>query len=291
MTLYRGRFAPTPSGPLHFGSLFAAVISYLDAKSNEGDWLLRIEDIDPPREQPGAAADILATLEAHFLYWDETETYQSNNTERYEQVLSDLHQANRLFWCQCSRKSLAGHSVYPGHCYSRQAPEPDSAARFRVDTTEDQFSDLFQGAQKANIRQDYGDVVVRRRDGLFAYQLAVVTDDIEDRISHVVRGIDLLDSVYWQRELYRALGKPCPEYGHFAVIMDKNNSQKLSKQNLATAINSQTASENLGQVFKLLELDITVDKPEQMLKAATSQWQRRQLFGLQTLHLTGHELD
>ncbi|TCS41632.1 tRNA glutamyl-Q(34) synthetase GluQRS [Reinekea marinisedimentorum] len=285
VTPYRGRFAPTPSGPLHFGSLFAAVISYLDARAHGGQWLVRIEDIDPPREQPGAAAAILKTLEAHGLGWDETESYQSNNTERYLHNLNVLQQRQRLFWCRCSRKDLAGLAVYPGTCRDNLSPMPDSAIRLAVTSEQDCFDDLFQGTQHANIKQQYGDVVVRRRDKLFAYQLAVVCDDIADNISHIIRGIDLMDSTYWQRELYRGFEQSYPEYGHFAVIHSAGSDQKLSKQNLAAAVNDDRAQQNLMQVFQLLEIEAEPAPPLEMLSQATGQWQRSKLFKKCTLHL------
>jgi glutamyl-Q tRNA(Asp) synthetase len=291
VTPYRGRFAPTPSGPLHFGSLFAAVVSYLDAKANAGKWLVRIEDIDPPREQPGAAASILKALEAHGLYWDETETYQSNNTERYLQRLEQLQQSGRLFWCQCSRKALKGHAVYPGTCRHQRTYQPDAAIRFLVTSEHDEFYDLFQGHQTANVKQQYGDVVVRRRDNLFAYQLALVADDIADNITHIIRGTDLLKSVYWQRELYRAFNQPCQKYGHFAVIYSAHSNQKLSKQQLAPAIACDTAQKNLQQVFQLLNLTVEPATPENMLTQATLQWQPDKLFNKRALHLPTGTLD
>ncbi|TXR54215.1 tRNA glutamyl-Q(34) synthetase GluQRS [Reinekea thalattae] len=287
---YRGRFAPTPSGPLHFGSLFGALVSYLDAKSQQGQWLLRIEDIDPPREQPGAADAILATLEAHGLYWDEQETYQSDNSERYLAHLDELEQQKLLFWCQCSRKDLAGVHPYPGTCRQHQNSRPNSAIRFLAQEGVDCFVDIFQGAQQANIQQQFGDVILRRRDGLFAYQLAVVCDDIASKISHVIRGIDLLDSVYWQRALYRAFGKGLPHYGHFAVIHNANSEQKLSKQNLAPAVDVQQASVNLQQALRLLAIDVDLDTPERMLQQAITQWQRASLANRQIITLAPEAL-
>lgn len=285
MTHYRGRFAPTPSGPLHFGSLFAAVVSYLDARANNGKWLVRIEDIDPPREQPGAADSILRTLEAHALTWDETESYQSNNTERYLYNLDVLHHQQRVFWCRCSRKDLSGYSVYPGNCRTNLQPLENSALRLLTVTEHDSFNDLFQGTQSANIKQQYGDVVIRRRDRLFAYQLAVVCDDIADNISHVIRGIDLMDSTYWQRELYRAFQRKMPQYGHFAVIHSADSDQKLSKQNLAPAVNDNCVQQNLAGVFQLLNLKVECAEPAEMLRQATEQWQRNKIFEQRTLHL------
>ncbi len=273
MSVYRGRFAPTPTGPLHFGSLFAAVISYLEAKKVHGDWLLRIEDIDPPREQPGAAAAILNTLEQHGLFWDETETYQSQNAERYLANLNTLAEQDRLYWCQCSRKSLSEFKVYPGFCRPYRQQRPDSAIRFIIESEQDQFTDAYQGTQSAQLREQYGDVVLRRRDALFAYQLAVVCDDIASEITHVIRGIDLLESTFWQRELYRAFSTPVVQYGHFPVLHAYGSNQKLSKQNLAKAVNDKHPESNLQAAFNLLGLTIDTDKPEHMLRQAIELWQ------------------
>ncbi|MEJ2042870.1 MAG: tRNA glutamyl-Q(34) synthetase GluQRS [Reinekea sp.] len=279
MTCYRGRFAPTPTGLLHFGSLFAAVVSYLDARSVNGQWLVRIEDIDPPREQPGAASAILKTLESHGLYWDEEVNYQSQNTERYLENLAALASQDRLFWCHCSRKQLAGFSVYPGFCRQNKTPRHDSAARLRIITGSDSFVDKFQGLQTANLSSQYGDVVLQRRDQLFSYQLAVVSDDIASNITNVVRGIDLLGSTYWQRELYRAFDTPYVNYGHFPVLHSNHADQKLSKQNLAPAVDDTQAIDNLKTVFTLLGLEIDTDRIDLMLSQAIQLWQPDKLTG------------
>jgi glutamyl-Q tRNA(Asp) synthetase len=271
-TPYRGRFAPSPSGPLHFGSLFAAVVSYLDAKASRGQWLVRIEDLDPAREQAGASADILATLVAHGLEWDETETYQSDRLGLYRANLNTLHQQERLFWCQCSRKDLSAHPVYPGTCSSQRQPVANAAVRFRVLTEQDRFIDRFQGLQVSAPRDQAGAVVVLRKDGLFAYQLAVVSDDIDQGINQVVRGIDILESVWWQRELYRALGAPLPRYGHFPVLLGPNSAQKLSKQNLSPAIQNATAGANLLRILQALGMPLTPDSPHRLLQQAVACW-------------------
>jgi glutamyl-Q tRNA(Asp) synthetase len=291
VTEYRGRFAPTPSGPLHFGSLFAAVVSYLDAKANNGAWLVRIDDLDPPREQPGAAKRILTTLENHGLHWDEHITYQSKNNMLYQEKLDDLQRRGRVFWCQCSRKKLIGHQVYPGTCRHNKSLLDKSAVRLRVTTGEDSFVDLFQGEQSAHLREDFGDVVLKRRDQLYAYQLAVVCDDIEQNISHVIRGIDLMHSTYWQRELYRTFDQPLPQYGHFPVLHAENSTQKLSKQNLAPAVNEQQVIRNFKMVFKLLQIPIDIDTPENMLQQAVSRWQPNVLYLKQRLHISEIGLD
>jgi len=288
LTPYRGRFAPSPSGPLHLGSLFAAVVSYLEAKAHQGQWLVRIEDLDPAREQAGASAGILATLVAHGLEWDERETYQSDRIELYRANLAILQQQDRLYWCQCSRKQLSGQAVYPGTCVHQRQALADAAIRFQVLREQDRFVDLFQGLQVCAPREQAGDVVVRRKDGLFAYQLAVVSDDISQGISHVVRGIDILDSVWWQRELYRALGATMPQYGHFPVLLKPGSEQKLSKQNLAPAVQNRTASANLVQIFRALGMDLAPDSPPQLLQQALAQWRSRPLFS--QIHLQSRAL-
>lgn len=285
MSLYRGRFAPTPSGPLHFGSLFAAVVSYLDAKAHRGEWLVRIEDIDPPRIQPGASTEILKSLAAHGLEWDQSETYQSDHTDRYLDNLSTLTAEGRLYGCECSRKQLSSFTIYPGHCRTKTVPFEHAALRFRVSSIEDGYTDVFQGPQSANLETRFGDVVVRRRDHLFSYQLAVVSDDIAQQISHVIRGVDLIDSVFWQRDLIRALGAEMPIYGHFPVIYARNAQQKLSKQNKATAIDNRQASQTLHQVFQRLNLNVDITQPEHMLKEAVSLWQRSGLAKKQVIYI------
>ena len=291
MSHYRGRFAPTPTGPLHFGSLFAAVTSYLDAKAQQGAWLLRIEDIDSPREQPGAASAILRTLESHGLQWDETETYQSANHLRYQANLEQLHDQGRLFWCQCSRKQLIDQPIYPGHCRHQTSAIADSAIRLRVETTVDYFDDVFQGPQTANLSRDYGDVVLRRRDRLFAYQLAVVSDDIAADINRVIRGIDLLDSTFWQRELYRAFNVTPPTYGHFPVIYNHGAKQKLSKQNRAAAAQDRHAEDNLSAIFALLDIDVSRDRASNMLQQAVQNWHQRGIQNQQAIFVDDQQQD
>ena len=279
---YIGRFAPSPTGPLHLGSLLAAVISYLDARQNRGHWRVRIEDLDPPREQPGAAASILHSLEAHGLAWDGEVRYQSDRSDAFEAALARLAEKGLLFWCQCSRKQLGGQAVYPGFCHAYDRPRPDCAVRFRVPDREDGFDDLFQGRQSAHLGRDYGDVVVKRRDGPYAYQLAVTVDDLDQGITDVIRGTDLQSSTYWQRALFEALDAEPPRYGHFPVLIGPDG-QKLSKQNRAPAIDDGHPSRNLRQVFQYLELDIAEDRPDIMLAQALNAWSRAQLLRRDTI--------
>jgi len=241
---YRGRFAPSPSGLLHFGSLIAALASFLDAKSyvdtngNVGTWLVRIEDIDPPREQVGASSEILATLEAFGLHWDESVLYQSQQHQLYQDVLSDLQQANLSYYCQCTRaeiKTIGGN--YQGHCRRLKKPVENSAIRLINQHGLYQFSDLFQGQVKSNQDLAKEDFIIHRKDGLFAYQLAVVVDDIYQNITHVVRGCDLLEPTARQLTLFATLQQQAPQYGHVPLAVTAEGF-KLSKQNKAPAINN-----------------------------------------------------
>ncbi|GED23091.1 tRNA glutamyl-Q(34) synthetase GluQRS [Halomonas halmophila] len=237
MRAYRGRFAPTPSGPLHFGSLIAALASYLDARHQQGQWLLRIEDIDPPRCPAGAAATIQRQLEAFGLHWDGPVLWQHDRNAAYQQALERLAALGLAYPCSCSRKQWRDHSIYPGWC--RDGPrEPDSPLAWRLRTdlgpTPVSWQDRLFGHQQFTPTA-MGDVVLKRKDGLWAYQLAVVVDDADQGISDIVRGADLLDNTPWQRQLQHALDLPTPRYLHLPLIL-ADNGQKLSKQNLAPAL-------------------------------------------------------
>lgn len=276
---YVGRFAPTPSGPLHFGSLVTALASWLDARSHQGLWLLRMEDLDPPREMPGAADQILQTLEGLGLIWDGSVLYQSQRSAAYSAALEDLQHLGLAYPCSCTRKELAGQLTYPGYCrLSPRHPERPLAWRFAVNpelTAE--WMDGVQGQQAWPLKQA-GDVVIKRKDGLWAYQLAVLVDDLEQGITHVVRGIDLLDSTPWQINLLDSLqpGAARFHYSHLPVIVNSSG-QKLSKQNHAPAISSQQATELLYRA--LLALNQPVEpawakaSPEQLLDLAVDHWQ------------------
>ncbi|MCD8523482.1 MAG: tRNA glutamyl-Q(34) synthetase GluQRS [Saccharospirillaceae bacterium] len=199
---YIGRFAPSPTGPLHFGSLLAAVASYLDARAHNGRWLVRIEDLDPPREDPSAAGAILHILEAYGLHWDGEVRYQSQRHDAYQQVLEQLIRGDLAFPCQCSRKQLGGRP-HQGNC--RCQAQQDIAWRFLCPADELCFDDGLQGVWCSQLREEIGDFVIKRRDGPWSYQLAVVSDDIDQGVTHIVRGIDLIDSTARQILLYQAL--------------------------------------------------------------------------------------
>jgi glutamyl-Q tRNA(Asp) synthetase len=269
---YIGRFAPSPTGPLHFGSLIAAVGSFLDARASHGQWLVRMEDIDEPRcSQPFADA-ILFSLEAHGFGWEGEVVYQSRRKARYQNALDKLIALGAAYPCGCSRREIADSSihgiegpVYPGTCRHGLKGKPARAWRVRVDEQAICFDDRLQGRQCQYLALDIGDFVVRRADGLFAYQLAVVVDDADQGITHVVRGADLLASTPRQLHLQRLLGLPTPAYLHLPVAVNEAG-QKLSKQTLAPPLEHAKASENLCAVMRFFGL-----KPESGLARATPQ--------------------
>jgi len=239
---YVGRFAPSPTGPLHFGSLVAAVGSYLEAKAHGGQWLVRMEDLDPPREQPGAADLILKTLETYGFEWDGPVLYQSRRGETYEAALERIKKDGLLYPCACSRKEIADAAmqgiespIYPGTCRNGLNGKEPRAWRVRTTMEETAFEDAIQGRQSQVLERDIGDFVLKRADGFYAYQLAVVVDDSEQGITHVVRGADLLDSTPRQIWLQHLLGLPTLAYAHFPIATNTAG-EKLSKQTLAAPL-------------------------------------------------------
>jgi len=256
---FRGRFAPSPSGPLHFGSLVAAVGSYLQAKSHGGEWLLRIEDIDTTRVQAGAADHILRTLEQFGLYWDQTETYQTQRLPLYQAVFEQLAQQQKIYGCDCSRariQSLGG--PYDNHCQLRALSAEPLAWRLIPGEVSQSFTDLVFGQvhiPAAICNEHYS---IKRRDGLFAYQLVVVVDDLQQQIGQVIRGADLLEMTTRQQALCALLGHKAPEYGHLPLAVTAPG-QKLSKQNHATDISSQPLSQSLQQALILLGHPVPVE--------------------------------
>ncbi|CAA0078643.1 Glutamyl-Q tRNA(Asp) synthetase [BD1-7 clade bacterium] len=257
MSSYIGRFAPSPTGPLHLGSLYTALASFLDARHYQGTWLLRIEDLDPPREEAGATEKIIETLQAHHLHWDNAVVLQSQRSERYETVLANLADTGHSFFCTCSRKQLAAYPQgYPGFCrhHQTQPANGNSAAiRLKTDGAQQTFIDLLQGQQQLPKRPDglTNDFVIKRKDQLYAYQLAVVVDDIDQGVNVVVRGNDILDSTFKQGYLYHALEHTPPTYLHLPVIAAPDG-QKLSKQNHAPAIDNNQGLDNIRQALTLL---------------------------------------
>ena len=259
---YRGRFAPSPTGPLHFGSMVAAVGSFLQAKSRGGEWLVRMEDLDPPREVPGVADGILHTLEALSLHWDGAVMFQSRRHGVYEAALNMLERLDAIYPCACSRREIADSSVsgvdgpvYPGTCRAGlPAGRAPRAWRVRVNGRAIEFVDAVQGRVVHDLAADFGDFVVRRADGYFAYQLAVVVDDAEQGISEVVRGADLIESTPRQMHLQGLLGLPTPDYLHLPVALSQQH-EKLSKQTFAAPADIVRPVPMLYQVLRFLGQD------------------------------------
>jgi len=250
---YIGRFAPSPSGALHFGSLLAAMASFLDARSQGGRWLLRMEDLDPAREPAGAADDILQLLDTVHLHWDGEVLYQSTRLAAYQDALQSLIDNGHIFHCLCSRKRVrALNGIYDGRCRHRTtAPTRASALRVRVSDDTVSFVDAIQGRITQSLPEECGDFIVRRKDGLFAYQLAVVVDDAWQQISHVIRGHDLIDSTPRQLYLQQLLGLPSPAYAHIPVASNALG-QKLSKQHFAAPLARTNAREHLHKALQFL---------------------------------------
>ena len=253
---YRGRFAPSPTGALHFGSLVTAVGSWLVARHEGGDWLVRVEDIDPPREVPGAAASILATLDAFGLTPDEAPVYQSRRDDIYQAAFEQLRSADQLFPCWCSRADLAsrGGLHRDGHCIALVDPIRPPAWRLRSPNEVIAWHDDLQGPQAENLRDTAGDFVIRRVEGLWAYQLACVADDGEQGITHVVRGADLLDSTARQIHLQRLLGLPTPGYLHLPLVRDAEG-RKLSKSSAALPVDASDPVPALRAALTWLGMD------------------------------------
>ena len=273
---YIGRFAPTPTGPLHFGSLVAALASYLDAKAHQGTWLLRIEDLDPPREDPSASARIPEQLLQHGLMWDADIQYQSQHSARYEQALKQLSAASMTLPCQCSRKELANtQGRHQGICLLKDKSAP-IATRLQVPARTLTFCDDIFGHYSQSLQHDVGDQILKRKDGLYSYQLAAVVDDYQAGITHVVRGADLLDNTPRQLYLMACLGYPQPRYLHIPLATNPQG-QKLSKQNQATAIEEKDAKANLLAALAFLQQPISPEMAkgsiENLLRQATNVWQ------------------
>lgn len=237
------RFAPSPTGPLHLGSLLAAVGSYLDARVNGARWLVRIEDLDTPRVVPGCADDMLRTLEAFGFEWDGEVLFQSTRRAAYAEAIATLTDGKRIFACSCSRKDLAGvddeAQGYPGTCRSGPTKSGPTSLRFRVGDRPIHFDDLYLGPRHFDLAR-CGDVIVQRRDGIASYQLAVVVDDAFQGVTRVIRGADLLTSTPWQIDLQNALGLPTPIYGHLPLLLEPGGA-KLSKADRAAPIDPLVA--------------------------------------------------
>ena len=283
-TDYIGRFAPSPTGLLHIGSLLTALASYADARANRGKWLVRMEDLDPPREMPGAAAHILHTLEAFGFEWDGEVVWQSRRHSLYRDALGRLQEEGLLYPCYCSRKDWqaaaaqgADGFVYNGRCRrpeDRPHTDKPPAWRIRVNDETIGFDDGIVGHYAQNLARDIGDFVLLRADGFWAYQLAVVADDADQGITHIVRGQDLLVSTPRQIYLQRNLGFATPHYAHLPLLVNKHG-QKWSKQTLAPALDENHKEQLLRQVLQYLNLPPApeVSRPQALLSWAIEHWQ------------------
>ena len=280
-----GRFAPSPTGPLHLGSLVAAVGSWLFARAAGGRWLVRIEDIDTPRVVSGSAEEILAAVRLYGLEWDGEVVWQSRRTSLYESALATLRERDLVFDCGCSRADLqraasaptGAEPVYPGTCRGGLAPgRTPRAIRFRAPDEVIAFDDLLLGHVEENVARSTGDFVVRRADGLFAYQLAVVVDDADQGVTQVVRGADLLMSTPRQIALQRALGHPTPAYAHLPLVRNADGT-KLGKRDGALplpSLDETRVRETLAIALRHLGIEVEADEPRRMLDDALGAFHR-----------------
>ncbi len=277
MTRYRGRFAPSPTGPLHQGSLVTALASFLDARASGGEWLVRIEDVDAPRTVPGADREILRCLEACALEWDGAVVYQTTRFAAYQAALANLGRQGFTYPCACSRKETTGDGVYPGTC--RSGIVRGRAARLtRLHIPAEtivNFDDLVMGPQSEDVRKKTGDFPLLRADGVWAYQLAVVVDDAWQQITHVVRGADLLDSTARQIVLQRWLGLRPVTYAHIPVVIDPRG-HKLSKQTKAAPVEIANPGTALAEALRFLHQPVTADlarwTPRDIVAHALRHW-------------------
>lgn len=255
-SIYRGRFAPSPTGSLHLGSLYTAVASFLEARSRQGQWLVRIDDADTLRNVKGAADDILTTLEAFGLNWDEAVFYQSQQQENYDAAIEQLQQRQLVYPCVCTRKNLTAldnNGIYPQLCRNKfLTTDKPYSLRVKTEAGLVEFQDELQGNSQYDIAVDYGDFIVKRKDKIIAYQLAVVIDDELQQISHVMRGLDLMDSTPRQLYLQRLLGLNSPSYLHIPIITNEKG-EKLSKQTFAKAIDKSNPEKTLFYILQLLK--------------------------------------
>ena len=287
-TPYVGRFAPSPSGSLHLGSLLTALTSYLDAKAHQGLWLVRIEDIDPPREQLNADRTIIDSLKAHGLISDKPILYQSTRLAHYHSVIERLLEQDQAYRCICTRAQIkATGGKYPGTCSTSKLTTTPSAVRYRNPCSITQFNDRFSGLITLSEHEfELEDITIQRKDGLFAYNLAVVLDDIEQGITHIVRGFDLLPTTIAQMNLWQYFSPQLPDYAHTPLLVSSPG-QKLSKQNHASAIDNQHALDNVLLCLSLLNISISEASKQQGLSAvlqeAVACWQ-------QGIHFPSHEI-
>lgn len=290
--LYIGRFAPSPTGPLHLGSLYTAFASFLSARANCGQWLLRIDDLDTPRNLAGSADSILKTLQTFGLQWDGAVDYQSAHHEEYQQALEKLIARDLVYPCACSRKRLAesgASGIYPGTCRNQRLPTTEPyALRIKTHHQPITFTDYLQGSICQDIATQQGDFVLKRKDGIFAYQLAVVVDDARQHITHVVRGMDLLSETPKQIYLQHLLGISTPCYRHVPIIVDQHG-QKLSKQSLAKPVDLANPQHTLYTLLQYLKQNppstLKNGSLSELLNWAIDHWHIEALQGIITLPL------
>ena len=284
-----GRFAPSPSGALHLGSLTTAAASFLDARQQGGTWLLRIEDLDSARVRPEASDAILHLLERLGFWWDGPVLYQSQRLELYQQALAGLSARGLTYACSCTRADRGGTSDtggYPGTCRAGARRPGPTATRFRLDRSPvGPFDDRLRGVTNLDAAA-LGDPIVRRRDGGFAYQLAVVVDDAAQAVTDVVRGDDLMPSTYWQRSLQRALGQPEPRYAHLPLVCEPDGA-KLSKSKRAVGVDTRSPAEQLWRILSLLRQSPPQELAREPLTTiwawAIAHWRLDALRGVATL--------
>lgn len=272
-----GRFAPSPSGELHFGSLIAALGSYLQARAQHGQWLVRIEDIDPPREVAGAATRILKQLEQHGLTWDGDVLWQSTRHQAYREALAWLSDRQRSYYCTCTRSRIQqSGGIYDGHCRDLNVGPENAALRLRVDHPVSEFQDKLRGTIQADAGLAQEDFIIHRRDGLFAYNLAVVVDDHFQGVTEVVRGADLIDPTVRQITLCQTFGWPVPDYLHLPLAIGADG-QKLSKQNHARPLPSGDARFTVVQALRFLHQPVSEGWQDlslsEIVQQAIAQWQ------------------
>jgi len=286
--LYCGRFAPSPTGDLHMGSLVAALASYCQAKANQGMWLLRIEDVDTSRSIPGAAEQLIKTLNKFGMTSDKPVVYQSHpeRQQAYQEALSRLTAMQLTYRCECTRSTLRTHSIYPGTCRIKHInQDTPTSIRLKTNNTNFVFNDLIQGGQTQNPHRQCGDFNIKRKDGLFCYQLAVVVDDAAQGITEVVRGIDIMDSTGRQMYLNHLLSYKQPSFAHIPIIVD-NNGNKLSKQNHAKSITHESPYDTTKLALKMLGQHVPQLKKKTqsaLLNWAIENWQPSQMAGIQTI--------
>ncbi len=271
MQSYVGRFAPSPSGPLHFGSLVCALVSFLHARQAHGKWLVRIEDVDTTRIQDGAADIILSQLQAHGMQWDDQIVYQTQRQRAYQSALEELIQQKAVYACECTRQAIkAKGKFYTGTCRELALPFLGNSIRVINNGEQASFEDLHLGKVQVDIDFCTEDLSIRRKDGLFAYNFAVVIDDIFQQVTHVVRGADLIDTTMQQNYLYKLFKMPCVSYFHLPVICNETF-KKLSKQNHAEAVDNQFAAQNLLKAFELIGL-LSPELSEEMSVSSLVDW-------------------